>query len=46
MAAIKLRQIEKCGKVGDGFVRQDICAHDLGCATVLLAGYGNRMDVA
>ncbi len=46
MAAIKLRQIEKCGKVHGGFIRQDICAHDLGCATVQLAGYGNGMDVA
>jgi hypothetical protein len=46
MAAIKLRQIEKCGKVGGGFVRQGICAHDLGCTTIQLAGYGNEMDVA
>lgn len=46
MAAIKLRQIKECDKVGDSFVRQGICTQGLGCITIQLADYGNGMDVA
>lgn len=46
MAAIKLRQIEKCDKAGDSFVRQGVCTHGLGCSAIQLADYGNQMDAA